>query len=52
MLPLTGTFHSRTISNIWLKSLDNTPESCAKRLEFQFPAKVEAISSGRYRYIE
>jgi hypothetical protein len=49
---LTGAFHSRTISNILPKSLDNTPASCAKRLEFQFPDKVEAISSGRYRYIE
>ncbi|OCT49046.1 hypothetical protein CLCR_05125 [Cladophialophora carrionii] len=34
------------------KSPDNTPESCAKRLEFQFPPEAAAIKSGRYRYIE
>ena len=34
------------------KSPDNTPESCAKRLEFQFPIEAMAIKSGRYRYIE
>jgi hypothetical protein len=34
------------------KSPDNTPESCAKRLEFQFPTEAAAIKSGRYRYVE
>ncbi|KAK5449986.1 hypothetical protein LTS15_008559 [Exophiala xenobiotica] len=34
------------------KSPDNTPESCAKRLEFQFPTEAVAIKSGRYRYID
>lgn len=39
-------------SPIFRVHCDNTPASCAKRLEFQFPDKVEAISSGRYRYID
>jgi hypothetical protein len=51
-LALKERFDSHTISNIWPKYLDNTAESCAKRLEFQFPTKAKAILRGRYRYIE
>ncbi|KIW78088.1 hypothetical protein Z517_07921 [Fonsecaea pedrosoi CBS 271.37] len=39
-------------SPIFRVHCDNTPESCAKRLEFQFPAEAAAIRSGRYRYVD
>ncbi|KAF2724186.1 hypothetical protein K431DRAFT_154192 [Polychaeton citri CBS 116435] len=31
---------------------DNTPESCARRLEFQLPDEAAEILKGRYRYID